>query len=128
MINKRDLDAVNKITSFGYKVDAEKYIEIIKSERRHELAKMSAPLTLPDERVSFTFLVGDPTSELLRYAVESEIDMVVMGVKNKDISHMFAGSVAERMFQRCPVPIVSYRGDDIAARLRKRNHKHIIND
>ena len=128
VINKRDWKAVNKITSFGYKVDSEKYLEIIMTERRQELAKMTGPLTLPDERVSFTFLVGDPTTELLRYAVESDADIVVMGVKNKDISHMFAGSVAERMFQRCPLPIVSYRSDDIAARLRKRIHKHIIND
>ena len=69
---KRDLEAINKITSFGYKVDSEKYLEIIKSERRQDLAKMTGPLTLPDERVSFSFLVGDPTTELLRYAVESE--------------------------------------------------------
>lgn len=128
VINERDLDAVHKITSFGYKVDTDKYIEIIKKERRDDIVKMTEHLTLPDEKVSFTFLVGEPTSELLRFVVEEEIDMVVMGIKAKDLRHVFAGSVAERMFRKCPVPIVSYRGDDVAKRLTKRIHKQIIDD
>ncbi len=52
--------------------------------------------------------------------------MVVMGIKSRDIKYMFAGSVAERMFRRCPVPVLSYRGDDVAERLRKRVQKHIL--
>ena len=126
VINDRDLEAVNKITSYGYKVDSDKYLEIVKKERREEITKMAEHLTLADDKVSFTFLVGDPTSELLRFVVETKSDLVVMGIKNRDIRHVFAGSVAERMFRKCPVPIVSYRGDDIAERLRKRVYKHII--
>jgi nucleotide-binding universal stress UspA family protein len=61
----------------------------------------------------------------LRFVIESEIDMVVMGIRSRDIKHLFAGSVAERLFRRCPVPIVSYRGGDIAERLRKRVAKHL---
>lgn len=126
VISDRDLDAVNKITSFGYKVDSDHYLETVKEERRKEISEMSANLTLPDDKVFFTFLVGDPTSEMLRFVVESEIDAVVMGVKNRDIKHVFTGSVAERMFRKCPVPVISYRGGDIAERLRKRVYKHII--
>ncbi len=128
VVDDRDLDAVNRITSFGYKVDSDKYLEIIKNERREEIKNLSEHLTLPDDKLSFTFLVGDPTSELLRAVVEMEIDLVVMGIKAKELRHVFAGSVAERMFRRCPVPIVSYRGKDIAERLRKRVYKHIIDD
>ena len=126
VINERDLDAVNKISSFGYKVDTEKYIDTVKKERRDQIVRMTGPLTLPDDRVSFTFLIGDPTSELLRYVVEKEIDLVVMGIKTNDLKHVFAGSVAERMFRKCPVPVLSCRGDDIAERLKKRIYKHII--
>ena len=126
VINERDLDAVTKITSFGYKVDSDQYMKTIKEERRRELTKMSEHLTLPDDQVSYTFLIGDPTSEMLRFVVENDIDAVVMGVKARDIKHVFTGSVAERMFRKCPVPIISYRGDDIAERLRKRVYKHII--
>ncbi len=126
VISDRDLEAVNKITEFGYKVDSEKYLETVKKERRDAITAMADHLTLPDDKVSFTFLIGDPTEELLRFAVEGEVDLVVMGIKARDLKHMFAGSVAERMFRRCPVPVLSYRGDDIAERLRKRVYKHII--
>ncbi|MGB3212736.1 MAG: universal stress protein [Desulforhopalus sp.] len=124
VINQRNLDAVNKIASFGFKVDVEDYIETIKKERREELEKMMSGLTLPDEKVSYTFCVGDPAFELLKLIVDQEIDTVVMGVKNTDISHIFTGSVAEKMFQKCPVTIISYRDDDIAKRLRKKITKH----
>ena len=126
VISDRDLDAVNKITSFGYKVDSGHYMQTIKEERRNKIDEMSAHLTLPDDKVSFSFLVGDPTSEMLRFVVENDIDAVVMGVKNRDIKHVFTGSVAERMFRKCPVPVISYRGGDISERLRKRVYRHII--
>ena len=124
MINERDLKAVDKITSFGYKVDIEHYTETIKKERLETLEKLMANLTLPDDKVTYSFRVGEPTDELLKLVVDREIDMVVMGVRANDIRHIFTGSVAERMFRKCPVPIVSYRADDVSSRLRKRIAKH----
>jgi len=123
VINERDLEAIDKISSFGYKVDVDHYIQTVKKERREELEKLMAGLTLPDDKVTYTFSVGEPTSELLKLVVDREIDMVVMGMKDKELSHIFTGSVAERMFRRCPVPIVSYREDEIAERLRRRFEK-----
>jgi len=128
VINERDLEAVNRISSYGYKVDGDHYIETIKKERREAIVELSKHLTLPDSKVNFSFFIGDPTTELLRFVLEAEIDIVVMGIKAKDIRHMFAGSVAERMFRKCPVPILSYRGDDISERLKKRIYKHVIDD
>lgn len=124
VINERDLKAVDKITSFGYKVDIGHYTETIKKERREKLEELMANLTLPDDKVTYSFRVGEPTNELLKLVVDREIDMVVMGVRANDIRHIFTGSVAERMFRKCPVPIVSYRADDVSSRLRKRIAKH----
>ncbi len=124
VINERDLEAVNKIASFGYKVDVEQYLETMKSEKRKELKKLTAEMTLPDEQVSFSFTVGDPTNELLKLVVDKDIDMVIMGIKTHDIRHIFAGSVAERMFRKCPVTVVSDRGDELSERLRGKFVKH----
>lgn len=124
VINERDLEAVERIASYGYKVDGEHYVHIIQEERRKELDQLTASLTLPDERVSFQFLVGDPATELLKMVVDESIDMVVMGVKAKDIKHMFTGSVAERMFRKCPCTVVSYRDTGTSGRLTKRIQKH----
>lgn len=124
VINERDLEAVNKIASFGYKVDVEHYLKTMKSEKREELKKLTADMTLPDDQVSFSFRVGDPTNELLKFVIDKDVDMVIMGIKTHDIRHIFAGSVAERMFQKCPVPIVSYRGGELSERLREKFIKH----
>ena len=124
VINKRDLEAVDKITSLGYKVDSEHYVETIKKERRAELEVLMESLTLPDEKVTFTFCIGDPTNELLKLVVDQKIDTVVMGVKTNDIRHIFTGSVAERMFRKCPVTVISYRDDEISAGLLKKFNRH----
>ncbi len=124
VINERDLQAVNKIASFGYKVDTESYLKTLKSEKREELKTLTASMTLPDEQVSFSFRVGDPTNELLKLVVDKNIDMVIMGIKTHDVRHIFAGSVAERMFHKCPVTIVSYRDKEISERLLKRFMRH----
>ncbi|MCP4343431.1 MAG: universal stress protein [Desulfobulbaceae bacterium] len=124
VINERDLEAVDKITSFGYKVDIEHYMDTIKKERRAELTVLMESLTLPDEKVTFTFCVGDPTYELLKIVVDQKVDAVVMGVKTNDIRHIFTGSVAERMFRKCPVTIVSYRDDEISESLLKKFTRH----
>ena len=67
VINERDLAAVDKISSFGFKVDSEHYVETVKKERREAIADMASRLSLPDDRVSFIFLIGDPSTELLRF-------------------------------------------------------------
>ncbi|MFT5702278.1 MAG: nucleotide-binding universal stress UspA family protein [Desulforhopalus sp.] len=124
VINERNLEAVDKITSYGYKVDVEHYVETIKKERLEVLGTLLEKLSLPDDKVTYTFCIGDPTHELLKLVVDRNIDMVVMGVKSKDIRHIFTGSVAEKMFRKSPVTIVSYRGEDISSRLRRQFEKH----
>lgn len=124
VINERDLEAVDKITSFGYKVDIEHYVDTIKKERKAELVEMLDKLTLTDDKVTYTFCLGEPTNELLKLVIDREVDMVVMGVKNNELRHIFTGSVAERMFRKCPVTVVSYRDDVISERLRKRFERH----
>jgi nucleotide-binding universal stress UspA family protein len=124
VINERDLEAVERIASYGYKVDGEQYVRTIKDERRAMLVQLTENLTLPDGQVSFSFRVGDPATELLKLVVDENVDMVVMGVKTRDIRHLFTGSVAEQMFARCPCALVSYRDPETIERLQKRIAKH----
>jgi nucleotide-binding universal stress UspA family protein len=44
-----------------------------------------------------------------------------MGVKGStDLEQIFIGSVAEKLFRRSPVTVISYRDEKSAQRLRKR--------
>lgn len=123
VVNERDLEAVERISSFGYKVDGDHYVATLQKERVDNLEKILAELKIPEEIYNFALLAGDPVSELLKLVVENDIDLVVMGTKVRDIKHIFIGSVAERMFRRCPVPVVYYRGEDLAKALEKKIRK-----
>ncbi len=123
VINQRDVDAVERITSFGYEVDGNHYVEEIEKERVAKLEKMLDKIDFPNDRMKLIITVGNPADKLLKYAVKENVDMIVMGVKAKsEIIHAFTGSVAEKLFRRSPVTIVSYREEKIASELRKHIH------
>ncbi len=125
VINERDLESIQKISSFGYNVDAEHYLQTLQKERRKVMAGLLERVGLAADTVSFSFQIGNPAVKLLQLVVEENIDTVVMGIKNRDIRSLFTGSVAERMFQRCPATVISYRGKEISKHLRKRIQKHL---
>jgi hypothetical protein len=57
----------------------------------------------------------------LKIALRENVDLIVMGLKGRsEIEHVLVGSVAEMMFRRSPITIVSYLGQKEAERLRKR--------
>jgi len=121
VINQRDVDAVETITSFGYEVDGEHYVQEIEKTRVTALDKMLNTVDFPREKMKLIITVGKPAEKLLKHAVRENADMIVMGVKDKtDIVHAFTGSVAEKLFRRSPITIVSYREESIADKLRKR--------
>ena len=79
-------------------------------ERTAELEKLLERIPMERGRFMTLFRVGHPLDMLLKIVKEEKIDMVVMGPKGKtDLSHVLVGSVAEKMFRHCPVPLVSYR-------------------
>ncbi len=121
VINERDVETVQLITSFGYDVDEEHYLQEIQKQRIGELEKMIGELDFPEERIRVVFRVGRPARVLLRFALDEEVDMIVMGIRARsDIMHAFTGSVAEKLFHRSPITIVSFRDEQNAARLRRR--------
>ncbi len=125
VINERDLESIQKISSFGYNVDAEHYLHTLQKDRQEKMTDLLQKTGLADEMSSFSFQIGNPAEKLLQMVVKENIDTVVMGMRERDISTLFTGSVAERMFQRCPATVISYRGKDIATHLRERIEKHM---
>lgn len=123
IIDQRDVDAVERITSLGYEVDGEHYVEEIEKERIAQLEAILNKLDFPQDRMKLIITVGSPADKLLQYAVKENVDMIIMGVKAKsELMHVFTGSVAEKLFRRSPVTIVSYREEKIARNLRKHVH------
>jgi nucleotide-binding universal stress UspA family protein len=105
----------------GYEVDGDHYVSDIKKEREEILAKLISDCGFPADRVKTVIQVGNPVDQLLKILVSEDVDMVLMGVKGRsDLEHVFIGSVADKLFRRSPVTVVSYRDDSVAERLKKR--------
>ena len=121
IINSRDISAVEMVASMGYEVDSDHYVEGVKAERESMLKNFIEHSYVDREHVRTIFKVGNPTNELLKLIVAENVDMIVMGVKGRtDLEHIFVGSVAEKLFRRSPVPVLSHRDEQNTERLREK--------
>ena len=120
IINVRDMEAVSSIAAMGYEVDEDHYVSGIEAERRQALDDILTRISFPADKISAIFKLGHPVDEILKIAMQEKVDLMVMGIKGRsDLRHILVGSVAEKIFRRSPIPIVSYRDEKSAARLKK---------
>ena len=123
IIHSRDIEAVGTVAAMGYEVDSEHYVSSIKAERQQALEEILKKSSYPPEKIRIIIKTGNPTEELLSLALTENIDLIIMGIKGRtELRHMLVGSVAEKVFRRSPVPILSYRDVKNAERLRKHIH------
>lgn len=55
---------------------------------------------------------GAPFGEIVDYATEQDIDLIVMGTHGRTgISHLLIGSVAEKVVRRAPCAVLTIRSD-----------------
>ena len=121
IINSRDVEAVTAITNMGYDLDPERYIKEVKAERRNAFEKIARDSAVARDSIKLVLEVGNPIDELLKIIIDENVDLVVMGVKGRtDLEQILIGSVAEKLFRRSPVTIVSYRDEKNRQRLRRR--------
>jgi nucleotide-binding universal stress UspA family protein len=61
----------------------------------------------PDIVVKHVFLEGDPAAELVRYAQDAAIDLVVMGTHGRTgLERLLMGSVAEKVLRDAPCSVL----------------------
>ena len=120
IIHARDIAAVGTIAAMGYDVDSENYVEGLKKERQQELDGILKKIDYPSEKVRMVFKTGNPSDELLKVAVHESVDLIIMGIKGRtDLEYFFVGSVADKVFRRSPIPILSFRDKTNAERLNE---------
>ena len=68
---------------------------------------------LPDVAVTRVVEAGVPHEEILSYATDAGIDVIVMGTHGRTgLDHYLIGSVAERVVRRATVPVITVRLDE----------------
>lgn len=74
------------------------------AERRLEEVRVDGVQTVRAVRVGHAFV------EILQYAVDNAIDMVVMGTHGRGpVEHLLLGSVAEKVVRKAPCPVLTVK-------------------
>lgn len=74
------------------------------AEWRNEALARGAPV------VQTRSLIGVPHAEILRFAQENDLDLLVMGTHGRTaFMHAVLGSVAEKVVRRAPCPVLTVR-------------------
>ena len=118
VINKREIDIILKVAEGQFDRNIEKYVEKsaeeyvkrVEKDRARQLEKLIDEIGCASLTIKKVFRVGVPFQELIRAIQDEGADMMVMGQKGRsDLADVLFGSNAEKVFRRCPVPLLSVR-------------------
>ncbi len=77
---------------------------------RERLLKIVTPHEQAQLKPQFAVRPGSPASEIVHYAKENDIDLIVMGTHGRGmVGHAVLGSVAEKVVRTAPCPVLTVR-------------------
>ena len=75
-----------------------------------ELAKLAAEAREKEVAVEEHVVQGKPSAEIIRFAAENRVDMIVLGTHGKGmLDQALFGSTTERVVRRAPCPVLTVR-------------------
>lgn len=82
----------------------------LRKQSQENLAKLPGSEWDSKLKVHRTTCVGAPIDEIVKYAKEHDIDLIVQGTHGRrGIKHMLLGSVAENIVRYSPCPVLTVR-------------------
>ncbi|MBI5584900.1 MAG: universal stress protein [Deltaproteobacteria bacterium] len=113
IINHRDVEAIRAVEDEDLGLSVETFIAKQKQERETAIDQLLQETGCLNLQVIRIFRVGVPWVELIEAVKNEGVDLVVMGTKGRtNIVNTLFGSTAEKVFRRCPVPVLSVRGKE----------------
>jgi nucleotide-binding universal stress UspA family protein len=110
VINERDLEMVEKVSQYTDKITVSNYVRETREFRSVEIAKVLAASNRDPASYRTVFRTGIPFREILAAIEEEKADLLVMGTKGRtDLEDVLFGTTAQKMFRRCPIPLLSIR-------------------
>jgi nucleotide-binding universal stress UspA family protein len=86
------------------------YMKDLEASAVQALAKRPGDALPGDYTVLRNVRHGSPFLEIIRYAKELDIDLIVMGTHGRTgLAHVLLGSVAEKVVRKAPCPVLTVR-------------------
>ncbi len=90
--------------------ERDQYLSGLRTGAERELAKLPDPSWCAADKVTRFVRVGTAFLEIVRYAKEEQIDLVVIGSHGRSgLAHVLMGSVAEKVVRKAPCAVLTVR-------------------
>lgn len=110
IINIRDLMTVERYLSVQEPALYQKYVDDTYAARNSNLQMLLDQAAQQDVAGEKLVKAGVPYEELLRVIESEKPDLLIMGTKGRgNLADTIIGSCAQKMYRRCPVPLLSIR-------------------
>jgi nucleotide-binding universal stress UspA family protein len=105
----RDFAAMDWSAGYANRLP-ETYFQELEEAACRQLDETSFPETRRPLTAKREVREGTPFVEIVRYARQNEIDLIVIGTHGRTgIAHMLMGSVAEKVVRKAPCPVLAVR-------------------
>ena len=103
--------AVEHPTQYGFGgVNPDELQQSLRQEANRKMDELHDTWSAYNFPVHREIRVGNPFAEIIRYARDQSIDLIVMGTHGRTgAKHVLVGSVAERVVQKAPCPVLTVR-------------------
>ena len=110
VFNERDIRAIQYALGTYDPSLCRKRIDDAVQERQNRLGEVEKEVGAQATVMKKIVRIGVPYQELLSAIEEDDPDLLVMGTKGRsNLTDSILGSCAQKMFRRCPVPLISLR-------------------
>ncbi len=113
VINQRDVDMVKKVADIAPQLSVKTYLEESVTDREAQFQGLIKEAGCQTMAVKTSVRIGVPYKALLQAIEEKKPDILVMAAKGRsNLVDTVIGSCAQKMFRRCPIPLLSIRTGD----------------